>query len=661
MEDDQMQSLDGQPHSGSVSTLEPGDWPTNEAAADIQGSSHLLPQQLVHLAQHAAQQQQQPGAHEFTMAQQIAAQQLRGRRNARQQEQNKQAQQRYRAKRKAQFEDLQRRVAHLTAEAAGAQRHRQENERLRAEMERMKVLLQAATAGGAAAPAAAAAAAAVPGGPLSGPGSSSSLPDLMGPPPLNGFAAGSSPAAPKHPSSLLPGAGGGGGGAFKPTASTRALAPATLAELPVAGLQPPPAAAAQAAAPPAAPAAQPSARQVQAALELYYAELQAFSASVQLDRIPADGSALGAEAAGKLTELVRTGIELIRMVLQASGPDAAALLTANLPAVGADGTSPADSLAQWRMVAARLGLTAEQRALLSDWRRRFLQRLDDCYGRRLLHKAQLAQLPANGGTQPQCVEALLLQAAESAGFSACALACAQLDGVVGVLGDNVQEERAAACTLMSELLDHILTKVQAARFLLAGHPFCWNGLSFAHAARPAASSDPVVTRERSDGGFELSISTPHAGLLRSVHFTRSTPVQFAAIIPGDGVAEVVLTSGLNNFLQLYNAALICRLIITWFPNPPQAIVTPLATVVDPYLNLFRGIIPPLGGIDLSPILAFVVLDLFTNSAAALPAEIDEHGQLKAPASGLGAWQRRMQASAERRRAEREQRAAAQQQ
>ena len=181
------------------------------------------------------------------------------------------------------------------------QRHRQENERLRAEMERMKVLLQAATAGGAAAPAAAAAAAAVPGGPLSGPGSSSSLPDLMGPPPLNGFAAGSSPAAPKHPSSLLPGAGGGGGGAFKPTASTRALAPATLAELPVAGLQPPPAAAAQAAAPPAAPAAQPSARQVQAALELYYAELQAFSASVQLDRIPADGArAAGLRAWGEV-------------------------------------------------------------------------------------------------------------------------------------------------------------------------------------------------------------------------------------------------------------------------------------------------------------------------------------------------------------------------
>ena len=99
---------------------------------------------------------------------------------------------------------------------------------------------------------------------------------------------------------------------------------------------------------------------------------------------------------------------------------------------------------------------------------------------------------------------------------------------------------------------------------------------------------------------------------------RSLP--FAAIIPGDGVAETVITQGLSSFLSIYNAAIIGRLILTWFPNPPQAIVGPLSTVVDPYLNLFRGIIPPIGGtIYLSPILAFVVLDVFTNSAAALPS------------------------------------------
>jgi YggT family protein len=63
---------------------------------------------------------------------------------------------------------------------------------------------------------------------------------------------------------------------------------------------------------------------------------------------------------------------------------------------------------------------------------------------------------------------------------------------------------------------------------------------------------------------------------------------------------------------------------------------------------------PAAGIDLSPILAFVVLDLFQSSAAALPAEIDENGQLKQPARAGNAWQRRMQATAERRRLQREQ-------
>ena len=54
---------------------------------------------------------------------------------------------------------------------------------------------------------------------------------------------------------------------------------------------------------------------------------------------------------------------------------------------------------------------------------------------------------------------------------------------------------------------------------------------------------------------------------------------------------------------------------------------PLATLCDPYLNLFRGIIPPIGGtIDLSPILAFTVLNVFTNTAAALPCEIGEDGE-----------------------------------
>lgn len=77
----------------------------------------------------------------------------------------------------------------------------------------------------------------------------------------------------------------GGNGAFKPTAAVRPLAPSTLAELPRAGSQP--LSAAQ---------AQPSGRQVHAALDLFYRDLQGFAAAVQLERVPADGEAAGEQA-----------------------------------------------------------------------------------------------------------------------------------------------------------------------------------------------------------------------------------------------------------------------------------------------------------------------------------------------------------------------------
>lgn len=97
---------------------------------------------------------------------------------------------------------------------------------------------------------------------------------------------------------------------------------------------------------------------------------------------------------------------------------------------------------------------------------------------------------------------------------------------------------------------------------------------------------------------------------------------FAAILPGDSIATVVVSNGIMNFLNIYNTLLIVRLILTWFPDPPAIIVNPLSSICDPYLSIFRGIIPPLGGtLDLSPILAFLVLNVFTNSAAALPAEL----------------------------------------
>ncbi|XP_043719516.1 ylmG homolog protein 2, chloroplastic [Telopea speciosissima] len=136
----------------------------------------------------------------------------------------------------------------------------------------------------------------------------------------------------------------------------------------------------------------------------------------------------------------------------------------------------------------------------------------------------------------------------------------------------------------------------------------------------AAAGNPVFQKLLS-----LSADFRHFSQVNCRNYRNSHSLsmhKFAAILPGDSVAEIVATNGILNFLNIYNSLLVVRLVLTWFPNSPPAIVSPLSTLCDPYLNIFRGIIPPLGGtLDLSPILAFLVLNAFTSAAAALPAEL----------------------------------------
>lgn len=75
---------------------------------------------------------------------------------------------------------------------------------------------------------------------------------------------------------------------------------------------------------------------------------------------------------------------------------------------------------------------------------------------------------------------------------------------------------------------------------------------------------------------------------------------------------------LNNFLSIYSVILIVRVLLTWFQNAGWAyqIMSFLSPITDPYLNLFRSIIPPLGGMDFSPILAFLLLNVVQNLVAA---------------------------------------------
>lgn len=85
----------------------------------------------------------------------------------------------------------------------------------------------------------------------------------------------------------------------------------------------------------------------------------------------------------------------------------------------------------------------------------------------------------------------------------------------------------------------------------------------------------------------------------------------------------LLISTLLTFIQIYSYLLIARVLLTWFPqidwyNQPFAA---LSQITDPYLNLFRNIIPPLGGIDLSPILAFLALNVVSGLLAGVASSV----------------------------------------
>jgi YggT family protein len=77
--------------------------------------------------------------------------------------------------------------------------------------------------------------------------------------------------------------------------------------------------------------------------------------------------------------------------------------------------------------------------------------------------------------------------------------------------------------------------------------------------------------------------------------------------------EVIATllSVLSRTLEIYSLILLVRVLLSWFPNMDWSnpVLSTVSSITDPYLNAFRGLIPPIGGLDLSAILAFLALNL----------------------------------------------------
>ena len=82
------------------------------------------------------------------------------------------------------------------------------------------------------------------------------------------------------------------------------------------------------------------------------------------------------------------------------------------------------------------------------------------------------------------------------------------------------------------------------------------------------------------------------------------------------VSRADIANYVDALFLVYMIIIFVRILLSWIPRIPynpvlSAVVNFVHEVTDPYLNLFRRVLPPVGGggfaLDLSPIIAIIVL------------------------------------------------------
>lgn len=70
---------------------------------------------------------------------------------------------------------------------------------------------------------------------------------------------------------------------------------------------------------------------------------------------------------------------------------------------------------------------------------------------------------------------------------------------------------------------------------------------------------------------------------------------------------------LYRLFDIYSWLIVIWCLMTWIPTRPGGLLDDirgaLGMLVEPYLGLFRRLIPPIMGIDWSPVVAILVLNL----------------------------------------------------
>lgn len=77
----------------------------------------------------------------------------------------------------------------------------------------------------------------------------------------------------------------------------------------------------------------------------------------------------------------------------------------------------------------------------------------------------------------------------------------------------------------------------------------------------------------------------------------------------------------SNLFRIYEGLIVVWCLMSWLPLGAGGLVddirAAIGTLVEPYLSLFRRIIPPLGMMDFSPIVAILALTLIKRVVLSL--------------------------------------------
>lgn len=69
----------------------------------------------------------------------------------------------------------------------------------------------------------------------------------------------------------------------------------------------------------------------------------------------------------------------------------------------------------------------------------------------------------------------------------------------------------------------------------------------------------------------------------------------------------------QSLFNFYSLLVLVYCLLSWFPIRPGGLIEDIAyalrTIVEPYLGIFRRFLPPMGGIDWSPVIAILVLNM----------------------------------------------------